>query len=96
MSELEQRRAYSRGYSTGSQGKWPAHRPPCPPVEVVAELMTAAREVRDALDDELAKMDDEDWEKRFSPMIDRIDTAMVSVSKWLMAGKDACLGSESS
>lgn len=61
------------------------HCPPEPPNEIVAELMKAAKEVRDGLDNELAQMDDEDWERRFGPMIDRIDAAMVAVSKWMQS-----------
>lgn len=83
MTDSE-RRAYSRGYHAGSVGKWPAHRPPTPPVEAVAAIMTAAAKLRSAIDGELAKFDKDDpIELALAPRIDDLDRAMELVAEWL-------------
>lgn len=83
----EQQRLYGRGYSAGRRGSWPAHRPPSPPVEQVAAIMAAARELRDAVDAELAVFDPDDpMAIHLGPLIDRFDQAMTHVSDWLTKG----------
>ena len=80
----EERRAYSRGYNAGSRRAWPEHRPPHPPVEIVARLMTALTALRDGVDGELALFDPEDEiEKHLGPLVDEADAAMSAVSEWL-------------
>lgn len=82
-----EKRAYSRGYTAGSRGRWPEHRPPQPPNQIVAELLLALREIRDELDGGLAAIDDEEWEKLFGPIIERADAAAEMVSAWLIGSK---------
>ena len=86
MEDNERRtyqRGYSSGYNAGSRGRWPAHKPPYPPLLIVAEMMQVLREVRNGLDVELAALCDEDYERRFGPLIDKADAIAEKVSKWL-------------
>jgi len=79
----EEKRAYQRGYAAGLRGKWPAHKPPEPPNQIVASLLLALREIRDHLDSELAAICDPEWEAAFGPIIDKADDAAESVTEWL-------------
>lgn len=79
--------AYQRGYQRGLQGRWPAHRPPEPPNQIVAALLLALREIRDHLDGELATIGDSEWEAAFAPIIDRADAAAELVTAWLTSGE---------
>jgi ribosome modulation factor len=79
----EEQRAYQRGYATGIRGRWPAHRPPQPPNQVIANLLLALREIRDHLDTELAVIGDPEWEAAFAPIINKADAAAESVTEWL-------------
>lgn len=82
MTEGE-KRAYQRGYAAGIRGRWPAHKPPEPPNEIVANLLLALREIRDHLDAELAEIGDAEWEAAFGPIIDKADEAAEAVTEWL-------------
>lgn len=83
---LAERRGYSRGYNAGYRRKWPAHLPPIPPQEVVADLMRAAIELRNRADGLIATGDYEDdgpFEQRLGPGIDAVDAALIRLSRWL-------------
>ena len=82
MTEGE-KRAYQRGYAAGIRGRWPMHKPPEPPNEIVANLLLALREIRDHLDSELAAIGDAEWEAAFGPIIDKADEAAEAVTEWL-------------
>ena len=78
----EEKRAYGRGYN--ARNRWPEHRPPCPPNEIVAGLMEAIRKLRDAVDSYLATIDEDDeLQDMLGPAIDDVDCAMVKLSRWL-------------
>jgi hypothetical protein len=62
---------------------WPAHKPPEPPNEIVANLLLALREIRDELDGALATIDDAEWEAALGPIIDKADAAAEAVTEWL-------------
>jgi hypothetical protein len=80
--------AYRRGYNTGSSRGWPAHRPAFPPEPVVAKLMAALRELRDAADGQCARLDPADeFAVMLGPKIDAADEAMAAVAEWLL-GKE--------
>ena len=79
-----ERRAYSRGYNAGSIGRWPSHRPPRPPDEVVGPIIDAAQELRDAVDAELATfLDEDEIVERFGPLVDAYDEAVGRIGTWL-------------
>jgi len=84
----EEKRAYQRGYAAGIRGRWPVHRPPQPPNQVIASLLLALREIRDHLDSELATIDDAEWELAFSPIINKADAAAESVTEWLASATE--------
>ena len=80
-----EKKAYSRGYNHALRNdRWPLHKPPAPPHSIAAELMESLRALRDAVDGALAKFDPNDeLNKELGPHIDRADSAMRKVSKWL-------------
>jgi hypothetical protein len=79
----EEKRAYQRGYNNRAH-QWPEHKPPLPPNEIISGLMVALKNLRDAVDLELAKIDPEDeWTLILGPKVDACDAAMSAVSKWL-------------
>lgn len=84
----DEKRAYSRGYNAGyncrSYHKWPAHRPPFPPVEQVGQIMLAAQAARDAIDTLIATGVLE--ESEYGRFIDGIDKAMGAVTEWIRSG----------
>ena len=76
---------YSRGYEHSKVGRWPLHKPPFPPEPVIAELMAALRALRDAIDGEVAKFEQDDpINQALSPFITRADKAQEAVSLWLL------------
>lgn len=80
----EYKLAYGRGYNTGSRGRWPDHRPPKPPDEIISALMQAAQKLRDGVDCELATLDsDDEWTQRLGPLIDALDEQFMRVGKWV-------------
>lgn len=80
---------YSKGYHAGSRRYWPKHRPPTPPDEVIAAIVRASQDLRDAVDSQLAVLDEDDvLVKELGPMIDKFDSAMVNLSNWLTAVDD--------
>lgn len=76
--------AYARGYNKASQKGWPAHKPPLPPDPIVAEMMAAAKALRDAVDAEMATFEegDEMAERLYAP-VDALDAAMRRLTLWL-------------
>ena len=80
---------YRRGYNAGSRGKWPDHRPPCPPDELLAAFMKAALQLRDAYDDFLARCGpgDDEAESMFGPAIDAMDEAGRQIGFWIRGAK---------
>lgn len=84
----KEKRAYGNGYAAGIRGRWPAHKPPLPPKEIIADLLLALREIRDHLDGELATIDDPEWEAAFGPIIEKADAAAESVTEWLVSATD--------
>ena len=82
-------RGYSRGYYAGSSGKWPDHRPPVPPDGLVGELVRAMQALRDGVDSELATLPEDDpWQEKLGPLVDRADEALKAVGLWLREGED--------
>lgn len=80
----EEKLAYAKGYAAGSRGSWPAHKPPMPPTELVALMMTAARELRNSVDAQLCLFDkDDDIVLAIGPKVDVFDQAMIAVTDWL-------------
>ncbi|TXH49642.1 MAG: hypothetical protein E6Q97_22305 [Desulfurellales bacterium] len=84
----EVKRAYRRGYSSGyncrSSHRWPDHKPPEPPNEIVAEIMRAATKLRDAVDIQLATLgDDDEWQHTLGDPMDEVTVALEKVSAWL-------------
>ena len=85
----EEKLAYGRGYNTGAAGRWPEHRPPAPPDPLVAELMRAATSLRNAVDGELATLDEEEpWQKTLGDPLDAVDAAMTAIGQWLVGPPD--------
>lgn len=86
--QSEHSKAYMRGYSAGSSKKWPAHRPPHPPNELVAQLMRAAEKLRDEADDICSiLLPDDEFVTKLSPGIDDVNTALKAVTQWLLDQK---------
>lgn len=84
MQTDDEKRAYGRGYSAGSNRAWPEHRPPYPPKKVVATFVKRATAVRDGLDSYLATlMEDDDLVVRLGPVIDEFDEACMRITDWL-------------
>lgn len=80
----DEKLAYGRGYNAGVAGKWPLHKPPLPPGEMISALMGATRELRDAVDGELATLcDDDRWQSVLGDPMDRVDQAMTAIGKWI-------------
>jgi hypothetical protein len=80
----EEQLAYARGYSRGSQGRWPDHRPPLPPEPVVNRLLETAQALRDGFDSLCAVSDpDDEVVKILAPVIDDFDAAMAAMTDWL-------------
>ncbi len=91
MRTDEERRAYSRGYNTGSRGAWPEHRPPNPPEGIAREIIQAALALRDGVDGEIATfLDDEPVIQRIGPLIDAFDVAMAQMGQWVRAVEEPC------
>jgi len=81
----DEKRAYSKGYNAGVRHRWPAHKPPRPPEEIIAELIHTAQALRDAIDAQLAMFDDDDpLELAIGHKIEAFDNAMTKVTQWLM------------
>lgn len=93
MNDAE-KRAYRRGYARARS--WPMHRPPHPPVPVLAEYMDAVRGVRDALDNFLATIEPDDaFALELGPMLDRLDrldSATTKVGECIVGEVDARTG----
>jgi hypothetical protein len=80
----ETQKAYSRGYWRGSRGAWPDHRPPAPPNEIIAAIVCAAQNLRDAADGVCAVlMEEDEFATQLAPRIDDFDTAMTRYGEWL-------------
>ena len=83
-------RAYGKGYTAGSNRRWPEHKPPYPPQAEVRALMEAVHKLRDCADHLCATIDPEDdWYKELSPGIDEVDAALVKISEWLKRATDS-------
>jgi hypothetical protein len=86
----EETRVYAKGYNAGRANRWPDHKPPMPPNELLAELMRAASEVRDEMSGLLGSFDEDDDIQKHGRGIDALDDAMTKLNAWL---KDAeCKG----
>ena len=89
MPNDAERRAYYRGYAAGSRGRWPDHRPPLPPHDLIRRLMQAAQQLRDDCAAGCATFDpDDEFTRLLAPSIDAMDEAMAAVTEWLKAGGD--------
>ena len=74
---------YQRGYQHGA--RWPLHKPPFPPEPVIAELVSALRELRDAIDGQLSTFEPNDpMNAALSPYIERADKAQQAMALWLL------------
>jgi hypothetical protein len=81
----DEQNAYSKGYAAGSRGRWPLHRPPLPPDEIVRAIVEPARALRDAADSLVAILDEGDeFAKKLGPPIDAFDEAMTRLGLWLV------------
>lgn len=84
QQQRRERNAYARGYNTGVTGKWPEHKPPMPPDENVAALITALRNLIEAVDSELATfMPDDELVVSLKPHLDKADGVLVSLTSWI-------------
>lgn len=84
MNDAE-KRAYGRGYNTGSRGAWPLHRPPRPPDEQIASLLDTLQKLRDGVDGFIATLDeDDDINLELGVLVDQADAAMRDVGEWLV------------
>ena len=82
------RNAYSRGYQQAIANRWPLHKTPYPSEPIIGELVAALRALRDAIDGELAKFEENDpLNAALSPFIERADKAQTAVALWLMDDK---------
>lgn len=82
----EENLAYQRGYYARSTSRWPDHKPPLPPDSVIAEIITAAQQLRDGVDGELAKFEEDDpMAEVIYSHIERLDSALKAVSTWLLS-----------
>lgn len=83
---LAERRGYQRGYSNSCKPRWPEHRPPEPPNEIVAGIIRTTRALRDGVDGYLATIDpDDEIEKQLGPLVDAVDASLIAVSNWLVS-----------
>lgn len=82
--DRKEKLAYGRGYNTGVADRWPDHRPPHPPHPLVAALFRAAQLLRDAVDNELATLGENDeWQTSLGEPLDQLDVAMTDIGQWL-------------
>ena len=87
----ECRNEYARGYQCGA--RWPLHKPPFPPEPIINELVQSLQALRDAIDGELAKFDENDPIcKILDPYIECVDKAQESLSVWLLDREPARAG----
>ena len=78
------KRGYRKGYYAAVAGRWPEHKPPAPPDDVVAALWRAASELRDAADGICSTLDEQDdFVKQLGPKIDAIDRLGHWIADWL-------------
>jgi hypothetical protein len=84
----EENRIYQRGYQAGARKRWPKHRPPAPPLAVVAHLMASLSDIGDELDAFLATIDDDEFAAKLNPLITRGDEAIKAVTEWLFDGTE--------
>ena len=90
MTEGE-KRAYGRGYNTGSRHGWPSHKPPTPPDPLVAALIEALKSLRDAADWYCATVGcgsdseaiDDPFAAELIPKIDAANEALRAIVLWL-------------
>lgn len=83
-ASTERQKAYARGYARGRSGRWPDHRPPAPPDEVLAPIVRAAQSLRDAADHICATIsEDDEFALELAPCIDGFDSAMTKFGEWL-------------
>lgn len=81
----EEKQAYARGYNASRSRSWPLHKPPLPPVELLADFVAAARELREAADTLCATLDDDDdLVKMIAPQIDALDESQKRWGLWLL------------
>lgn len=86
MNKSETQLAYSRGYYAGSKHVWPNWLPPTPPQAEVAAMIVAARALRNAIDNKLATLDEnDDWNTELGPLIDQWDEKEKAVLEWIRA-----------
>ena len=79
-----ERLAYGRGYNAGASRRWPDHKPPRPPNEVVAKLMDALQDISDAVDNMCATFPEDDpLVAQMWPLVDKSRDALASVTQWL-------------
>lgn len=80
----EEKKAYQRGYHRAAIKAWPEHAPPLPPDELAAKIISVAVDLRNAVNDLLATLDeDDDFEGVLGPKVDAFDQAMVSLGAWV-------------
>ena len=81
------KRGYAKGYSSGVGKRWPQHRPIIPPHDIMGPIVEAARELRDAIDGQLAMFcDDDPICELLYPHVDAVDEAMESLHRWTTVG----------
>jgi hypothetical protein len=84
----EYKKWYGRGYSAGLRNEWSDYKPPTPPEPVIAELMNALIELRDAVSGEIGKFgEDDEIYQLLDPLVGRADYALSEVKHWLKGPK---------
>lgn len=80
----EVHKAYNRGYFAGSKGAFPKGKPPIPPNDVIAELVTSLERLCNAVDNNLATLDDEDdWSRELGLPLDEGYAALERYREWV-------------
>lgn len=82
----DERKAYSKGYSAGRQGRWPAHVLPDPPNHLIAEMMSAADAQSSAIENLCAQLgweQDDEFVLLMAPLVDRFKASQVEVGRYL-------------
>ena len=83
--KTEAQKEYLRGYWAGLRHKWPEHRPPMPPKQIVAEALQAAIGVRDALDGLIASFEEGGEEEiKYGKYIESFDESMKKITAFVL------------
>lgn len=77
-------RAKYAGYRQGRDRRWPDWMPPLPPNKEVSRLISAAINLRNAVDGELAVLGENDsWQRTLGDPMDELTEALCKITRWL-------------